>query len=324
MKNNFKENEELDIIVLIEKIKLMLLSVFLQIFRRSKNFLSEWKRLLAVILAGVLLGYFLTDKDIPSSKEATVLVKINFDAGNYVYDTVDLINLEISSEDTDFFTQEIKLNEDETIDEVSISPVIDIKDIMAKDIQANEIRALFDNLEYEDGFSVTEGFKSDYDYHFIKVNVSNNSSIETINKVIDYFNNNPLFAELKERNLQRISSIISDNEQTIKQIDKLLDYYTTETSANNSQLYIDNKNLRPNELIKTKITLQSENQELKRESLTSKETVITINESNVLIENNSLASNKMVYYPFLFLLIYLIVSILIGLYSYLDKLDRAS
>lgn len=324
MKNNFKETEELDIIVLIEKIKLMLLSVCLQIFRRSKNFLSEWKRLLAVILAGVLLGYFLTDNDKPSSKEATVLVKINFDAGNYVYDTVDLINLKISSEDTDFFTQEIKLNEDETIDEVSISPVIDIKDIMAKDIQANEIRALFENLEYEDGFSVTEGFKSDYDYHFIKVNVSNNSSIETINKVIDYFNNNPLFAELKERNLQRISSIISDNEQTIKQIDKLLEYYTTETSANNSQLYIDNKNLRPNELIKTKITLQSENQELKRESLTSKETVITINESNVLIENNSLASNKMVYYPFLFLLIYFIVSVLIGLYSYLDKLDRAS
>ena len=324
MKNNFKENEELDIIVLIEKIKLMLLSILLQIFRRSKNFLSEWKRLLAVILVGVLLGYFLTDNDKPSSKEATVLVKINFDAGNYVYDTVDLINLKISSEDTDFFTQEIKLNEDETIDEVSISPVIDIKDIMAKDIQANEIRALFENLEYEDGFSVTEGFKSDYDYHFIKVNVSNNSSIETINKVIDYFNNNPLFAELKERNLQRISSIISDNEQTIKQIDKLLNHYTAETSTNNSQLYIDNKNLRPNDLIKTKITLQSENQELKRESLTSKETVITINESNVLIENNSLASNKMVYYPFLFLLIYLIVSVLIGLYSYLDKLDRAS
>ena len=110
MKNNFKENEELDIIVLIEKIKLMLLSVFLQIFRRSKNFLSEWKRLLAVILVGVLLGYFLTDNDKPSSKEATVLVKINFDAGNYVYDTFDLINLKITSEYTDFFIQEIKLN----------------------------------------------------------------------------------------------------------------------------------------------------------------------------------------------------------------------
>ena len=324
MKNNFKENEELDIIVLIEKIKLMLLSIFLQIFRRSKRFLSGWKQLTAIIFVGILSGYFLTDGDQPNSKEATVLVKINFDAGNYIYDAVDLINLKISSNDAEFFAQEIKLNADEIIDEVSISPIIDIKDIMAKDIEANEIRALFENLEYDDGFSVTEGFKSDYDYHFIKVNVSKNSSIETVNKIIEYFNNNPLFAELKDRNLQRISSIILDNEQTINQIDKLLDYYTSENNSNNSQLYIDNKNLRPNELIKTKITLQNENQDLKRENLTSKETVIVINETNVLIENNSVTSNKMIYYPLLLLFVYLVVSILRGLYSYLDKLDRAS
>ena len=324
MKNNFKENEELDIIVLIEKIKLMLLSVSLQIFRRSKKFLLAWKQLSAVIFIGIITGYFATDNNQPNSKQANVLVKINFDAGNYVYDAVDLINLKISSDDADFFSQEIKLNIDESIDEISISPVIDIKDIMAKDIQANEIRVLFENLEYEDGFSVSEGFKSDYDYHFIKVNVSNNSTIETVNKIIDYFNNNPLFAELKERNIQRISSIIFDNEQTIKQIDKLLDFYSSDNKINSSQLYIDNKDLRPNELIKTKIDLQNENQDLKRESLTSKETVITINETNVLIENNSLTSNKMVYYPLLFVFIYLVCSILFGLYSYLDKLDRAS
>lgn len=324
MKNNFKENEELDIIVLIEKIKLMLLSVSLQIFRRSKKFLLAWKQLSAVIFIGILAGYFTTDDNQPNSKEANVLVKINFDAGNYVYDAVDLINLKISSDDEDFFSQEIKLNIDESIDEISISPVIDIKDIMAKDIQANEIRVLFENLEYEDGFSVSEGFKSDYDYHFIKVNVSNNSTIETVNKIIDYFNNNPLFAELKERNIERISSIIFDNEQTIKQIDKLLDFYSSDNKINSSQLYIDNKDLRPNELIKTKIDLQNENQDLKRESLTSKETVITINETNVLIENNSLTSNKMVYYPLLFVFIYFVCSILFGLYSYLDKLDRAS
>ena len=285
---------------------------------------SLYKQLSAVIFIGILAGYFTTDDNQPNSKEANVLVKINFDAGNYVYDAVDLINLKISSDDADFFSQEIKLNIDESIDEISISPVIDIKDIMAKDIQANEIRVLFENLEYEDGFSVSEGFKSDYDYHFIKVNVSNNSTIETVNKIIDYFNNNPLFAELKERNIQRISSIIFDNEQTIKQIDKLLDFYSSDNKINSSQLYIDNKDLRPNELIKTKIDLQNENQDLKRESLTSKETVITINETNVLIEDNSLTSNKMVYYPLLFVFIYFVCSILFGLYSYLDKLDRAS
>ena len=95
MKNNFKENEELDIIVLIEKIKLMLLSLMLQIFRRLKNFLLGWKKLLVVIIAGILFGYFQTDSKLPNAKEATLLVKINFDAGNYVYDAIDLINLKI-------------------------------------------------------------------------------------------------------------------------------------------------------------------------------------------------------------------------------------
>ena len=324
MKNNLKENDELDIIVLIEKTKLALLSILLQIFRSTKTFLMGWKQLLLIVLAGVLLGYFQTDNDQPNAKEATLLVKINFDAGNYVYDAVDLINLKILSEDTEFFTQEFKLNADEQLDEVSISPVIDIKDIMAKEINANEIRALFENLEYEDGFSVTEGFKSDYDYHFINVVVSGNSTISTVNKIVDYFNNNPLFTELKERNIQRISSIISDNEQTIKQIDKLLDYYTSENKTKTTQLYIDNKDVRPNELIKTKVSLQNENQELKKENLTTKETVMAINEANILIENTSLLSNKMVYYPLLFLFIYIVFSVLIGLYSYLDKLDRAS
>tara|TARA_B100000609_G_scaffold70289_1_gene55866 strand:- start:432 stop:644 length:213 start_codon:yes stop_codon:yes gene_type:complete len=70
--------------------------------------------------------------------------------------------------------------------------------------------------------------------------------------------------------------------------------------------------------------LQNENQELKKENLTTKETVMAINEANILIENTSLLSNKMVYYPLLFLFIYIVFSVLIGLYSFLDKLDRAS
>jgi len=324
MKNNFKENEELDIIVLVEKIKLMLLSIFLQIFRRSKMILSNWKQLIVVVLAGILIGYIMTDSEKNNSKEATILVKINFDAGNYIYDAIDLINLKILSDDKNFFLKEIMLDETETIDEILISPVVDIKDIMEKEINANEIRALFENLEYEDGFSVTEGFKSDYDYHLITLKVSNNSSLNTVSKVIDYFNRNPLFAKLKDRNLQRISSVIYDNEQTIKQIDKIINFYTTEKKVSSAQLYIDNKDIRPNDLINTKVALQKENEDLKNENLTSEQTVMVINEANVLVENKSLLSNLMIYYPILFLGIYVLISLLIGLYSYLDKLDRAS
>jgi len=324
MKNNLKENDELDIIVLVEKIKLMFLSVFLQIFRITKNIFTKWKQLLGVLLIGLLIGYLQTDSKSDKPKEAKILVKVNFDAVNYVYDAAELISLKISSADSEFFIQEMMLDENEKIDKISISPVVDIKDIMAKEINANEIRALFENLEYEDGFSVTEGFKSDYDYHLISLSVSENSSLKTLNKVIEYFNRNPLFAELKNRNLQRISSVIYDNEQTISQIDKILDYYTKEKKINSTQLYIDNKDIRLNELIKTKVNLQKENENLKNENLTSKETVMIINETNILVEDTSFASNKMVSYPVLFLGIYILSSLIFRLYSYLDKLDRAS
>ena len=348
MKNNLKENKELDIVVLLEKIKLLFLGILLQFFRKSKLFLSAWKQLLVIIIFGVVAGYFLNDKENDSTKEASALIKINFDAGNYVYNTIDLINQKINSKDTGFFSNDMKLNSDEKIDEVSITPVIDIKDIMVNDINANEIRALFENLEYEDGFSVSEGFKPDYDYHNLKISVSGNSSIETINKIIEFINNNPMFIELRERNFQRITTILYDNEETIKQIDKLLENITLSALPNttvptddeiqwhgsksaatafkleSSGLYIDNKNFKPTELIKTKITLQNENQELKKERLTAKETVMIVNNSNVLITDNSLFSNKMVYYPILFFFIYLIAFSLVSLYSYLEKLDRAS
>ena len=324
MKNNFKENEELDIIVLMEKIKLMFLSLFLQVFRRTKSIFLKWKQLLIIAIIGFAVGYLLTDNEKQNAKEANILVKVNFDAGNYVYDAIELINSKITSEDLSFFNLEMMLDDTEVIDMISITPVVDIKDIMEKDINANEIRALFENLEYEDNFSVTQGFRSDYDYHLIKLNVSDNSSISTVGKVIDYFNRNPLFAELKDRNLQRISSVIYDNEETINQIDKIIDYYSSQKEINTAQFYIDNKDINPNELIKTKVNLQKENEELKNESLISKQTVMIINDTNVLIEDKSLSSNLMIYYPILFLGLYILISLSIGLYSYLDKLDRAS
>ena len=79
-------------------------------------------------------------------------------------------------------------------------------------------------------------------YHLITLKVSNNSSLNTVGKVIDYFNRNPLFAKLKDRNLQRISSAIYDNEQTIKQIDKIINFLT-EKKVSSAQLYIDNKDI---------------------------------------------------------------------------------
>ena len=133
-----------------------------------------------------------------------------------------------------------------------------------------------------------------------------------------------LFLLLKERRLQSIASSIFNNENTIKQIDKLIEKYssTNNLEKSSTQLYIDNKTYLPNELIKIKITLEEQNEELKNERILSKETVMVINETNLLIDQDGLSDNKTIYYPILLVLIFIIASVVLKLYKYLDKLDR--
>ena len=323
--NNNETNEEMDIVQLIKKISNLFLNLTLIAFRAIKEFFINWKTISIIIVFGAALG-FITENIIEddSTKEASVLLKINFDAGNYVYDAVSLINQKIESEDEDFFSNDIGLSNDEKIAEISIKPIVDLKDILKSEINANEIRALFENLEFEDNIAMTEGFKSDYEYHVLSLDISSKASTSSLKKIIQYFNGNPLFLGLKERRLQSISSSILNNENTIKQINKLIDKHssTNDFEKSSAQLYIDNKTYLPNELIKIKIELEEQNEELKNERILSKETVMVINETNLLINQEGLSDNKIVYYPILLVFIFIIASILLKLYKYLDKLDR--
>lgn len=322
--SNNNAQEEMDLILLFNKAGTLFLKIILFFFRGIKEILLVWKKLAAVIILGAVLGYIvenITEKT--SSKEASILLRINFDAGNFVYDAINLINQKIETEDEQFFISNLKFNEDEVLEEISIKPIIDLKDILKDEIKANEIRTLFENLEFEDNLAMTEGFKSDYEYHILTLDISSSASSSSIKKIIDYFNTNPLFIGLKERQLQSISTTIFNNKQTIKQIDKLIEKYSSADNfeKSSSQLYIDNKTYLPNELIKTKIQLEEQNEELKGERILSTETVMAVNDTSVLIQQEGLADNKIIYYPILLVLAFIIGSIFLKLYRYLDELD---
>lgn len=318
------EQEEIDLIVLLNKLKHLFLSIVLFLFRAAKNFFSNWRTIAGIIVVGAVIGLIAESVvEEESSKEASVLLRINFDAGNYVYDAINLINQKIETKDEEFFLNEIKLGEDEMLYEIQIEPIIDLKDILKEDISANEIRALFENLEFEDNIAMTEGFKSDYEYHVLTLETSSLATITSVNKIIEYFNTNPLFVGLKESRLKSIANTIANNERTIQQIDKLLEYYSTNSrlERNATQLYIDNKTYLPNELIKIKISLEEQNEDLKGERILSEETVMIVNDTNLLVENEGISDNKIIYYPALLVLLFIIGSILIKTYKYLDELE---
>ena len=322
---NKPQAEEIDIVVLLNKIKHLFLAVVLLFFRETKNLISAWKALLAIIIAGAILGAIAENIfQEKSSKEASVLLRINFDAGNYVYDAINLINQKIESEDEEFFINDIKLGEEEILYEIEIEPVVDLKDILKEEINASEIRALFENLEFDDNVAMTQGFRSDYEYHILGLEISSLATTNSVNKIIEYFNTNPLFVGLKESKLKSITNTIANNEHTIKQIDKLLEYYSTNTrlEKNSSQLYIDNKTYLPNELIKIKIDLEEQNEELKGERILSEETVMIVNDTNLFIETQGISDNKTIYYPALLVLLFITGSFLIRTYNYLDELEE--
>ena len=102
-KNNTKTSDEMDIVQLIKKISDLFLNLTLIVFRAFKELFVHWKTISLIIVFGAALGFIaenIIEDD--STKEASVLLKINFDAGNYVYDAISLINQKIESEDEDF------------------------------------------------------------------------------------------------------------------------------------------------------------------------------------------------------------------------------
>ena len=254
-----------------------------------------------------------------------MLIKVNFDAVNYVYDAVSLINQKIEANDINFFNEIGFTSEELNVFELTISPIVNLQEIINDEtFKANEIKTLFENLTFEDNLSMTNSFISNYKYHTLTCSFSPTADSQTIDLIIDYLNTNPLFTELKLRKMNSFSDRIESNEKAINQIDAIILKYTNDisnSSTADSQLYVDNKDIRPNDLIKTKIELSKEIELLKEEKIYSNNTVVVVNNSNLMIETNSIKNNKIIYYPLLLCFIFIIIQILKKTYSWLDKLE---
>ena len=325
-KNLIEQEGEIDLEVVFKKIRNFFLRIVLTIFRFVKKLIFKWKVILSLIIIGYAAGFLLLKlSDSGQDKEAKILIKINFDSVNYVYDAIAAIEQNIFSSNKEFFKNDMFLDANEVIYSIKISPVIDLKKIINEEnLRAGEIRALFDKLVFDDGDLMTDSFKSDYEYHSLEISLSGGSKFTTIEKIVDYINANPLFVDLKEQGLNSISRTIYANELTIKQIDRILENYSIspEKNDNTSQLYIDNKQVQPNELIKTKILLQQQNEDLKQQKLLSEKTVMIITPNTSIVNANSFFQNKPSAYAALFVATYVLILILGSFYQFLERLDK--
>ena len=206
---SINENQgEIDIIVLFKKIQATFVKIIIFFFKWAKYLIRQWKAFLFLILFGAILGFF-SESQNNSDKEASVLLKVNFDAVNYVYDAVSLINQKIEANDISFFNEIGFSSEELNVFELTISPIVNLQEIINDEtFKANEIKTLFENLTFEDNLSMTNSFISNYKYHTLTCSFSPTADSQTIDVIIDYLNTNSLFTEVKLRKMKSFSERI--------------------------------------------------------------------------------------------------------------------
>lgn len=317
MQNQKTNSEDIDIFVLGQKISHIFLRLLLLLFVFVKRLINGWKIILILALIGGVLGYITNKYFYTPAQEANLLVKINFDAGKYVYESVDFINKQVGSKNKLFFSEKLNFAENESVGKINITPVVNIQDIIKKSSQNTaQMTAMLKNLDYQfDNDLLKDALNYEYNYHFMDFSISKDSDIKIIEKLLDYFNSNLFFEKLAEANNSRIINTIDANEKTVEQVNDLIKKILDNKDSSSGQLYIDNTEFDLNDILKTKISLEVQNESLRKERLLSSETVMLINNENISL--TKVIGIPM--YSFIFIVGYVILLALSSIVKYFNK-----
>ena len=148
-----------------------------------------------------------------------------------------------------------------------------------------------------------------YPFHLILLTTKSKSSRkQTIDPLLKYLNNNNYLALVQKEYVNNIHLKMKANEQTILQIDGILNELSTSagTGLKNSNLVYYNENSQLNDIIKTKDELVRE-QGAHRIELVGIDKIIKDNSATVNIENNKAVNGKLKFVlPFIFVGLYLL------------------
>jgi hypothetical protein len=288
--------------------------------------LKKWILITTLILLGLIIGY-VTQNNYNHNKKASVLLRINFDTVDYVYSEIDLINEKVTEKDSLFFSEMGLKGDSIQIKQIEITPIVRFKEIIERyKVNDRKLEGLLKSLEFnDDDVESYETFKSEYYFHTLNFTLSYNATQETIEKIIEYLNNNIILTDIKNSSIRDIKSQIANNSTSIKQIDNVINAYKTNESLTSpsDQIFVVDKNFNMSEMFEKKIELQELNAELNKILVYSKDIVVVVNKPKIIEENTKFSSNRIVFFPSLFVFIFLLFSFLKYTYIYLREIANS-
>lgn len=316
-------SEEVDLGHLFNKIRGNYNKSLVSLYRKYK---SNRIPLLIVIIVGIGLGFLLNafKKDV---KETSLIVQINFDSTNYIYNTIEQLNNKIEDKDAIFLTKEGLYNEAPLIISSEIEPIVNMLDILGNSELTNSayVKTVFEQSKFEDDILTSEMFIPQYKYHKITLFTAQENTDKVVEGFLKYLNNNDLLNKIKIVQVENTKLTIEKNKESISYIDSIAKVYGTlsVSPVTTGQIYynsyeVSNENIHL--LFEGKAILLEKNKELETELQKYDHIIELINKPVFQVKKEI---NNILLIPLLLILVYIIFAFLAGLYRKAKNLSIA-
>jgi hypothetical protein len=297
---NNSDNQEIDLSMVSDKIKGFFDGIAFSIFK-GILFLKRNLLILGILVSvGVGIGIFLDTTN--NSYDSEIIVKPNFGSTDYLYSKIDLLESKIKERDT-LFLKAIGIENPKGLNLIEIEPVIDIYTFVNngydKSIAQNSQNFELVKLLAEDGDinKIIKDKVTSKNYSSHKIHLRTKGFVrdqKMIVPILNYLNQNEYFETIRKTYVKNIEIKMLKNEETIGQINALLNEFSNTTNSNqkSDKLVYYNENTQLNDIIRTKEGLLAElaNQRLELKNLDNfiKKTSSIINIKNENVTNGNL------------------------------------
>lgn len=297
------QEQEIDLGQLSKKIGGYFQKVIDSIF----DFILFIKRNIIIIavlfILGVVLGYILDKKTKVYNHEIVVLP--NFNSVDYLYSKIKLINAKKIENDT-LFLKSIGIKEPKKLALIEIEPIVDIYDF----VRGSETNLELIKLMAEDGdlekIIENETTAKNYEYHLVKIKTTKSiNKKDLIEPLLNYFQQSDYFSQVKKVAQISLDKEIKSNDETLKQINDILNELPKQSGKSTSVYISENNQL--NEIINSKEDLINK-QSYNRIRLINYENIIKEVTSVLNIRDTKGTNGKLkVVLPILFVFLFMVV-----------------
>jgi len=301
--NTNSQDQELDLGQLSKKIG----DFFQKLIDVFFDFILFIKRNIIIVAAlfiiGIVLGYFLDNKTKVYDHEVVVLP--NFNSVDYLYAKINLINAKRKENDT-LFLKSIGIKEPKKFKLIEIEPIIDVyKFIQEKESNFELIQLMAEEGDLEKILE-NETTAKNYLYHLIKIKTSKSIKNEDlITPILKYLETSEYFSNVKKEMQLSLEYEIKSNDETLKQINDILNELPKQSSKSTSVYISENNQL--NEVINSKEQLINK-QTYNRVRLINYQNIIKEVSSTLNIKDTEGANGKLkIVLPFLFVFLFMMI-----------------